>query len=324
MKKLRYALNEKGQDLVEYILILAFCGALLMGLNTIGINEAISDVLQTNVFDNVTRVYGLGTSYTEALNKWGQASDEEVLAASQEERLAADQAALLNIANHFIGMKKSDLEAAINTKNPKDNVFITKFLEDPDGTGTYAPKMKTVDGKLVATNGIEEDKTGGKIFNWLQGDFSDDVNLVFEDRKISFLVNEKDPSNKINKEEYKNQVAEYSNTRYFFSNYTMLNGKGGTTTGETTGYNATDPHGAGYTVKGYFTYETRNGVDYVKSVELKIDPGSSKKGNDTKISSKGLQVKIESKNGTITTYAQNFDTGNPEVVSMNDAEKLLR
>ncbi len=323
MKNIRIVLNEKGQDLLEFALILAFCAAIVFALNSLNFTGAIANLVQTNVFDNVTRVYGLGTSYTEALNKWGRASDEEVLAASQEERLAADQAALLNIASHFVGMTRSEVEATVHSTGTS-NVFITKFLEDPDGTGTYAPKMKVNKdtGELVATNNIEEDKTGGKIFNWLQGDFGDDVNLVFEDRKISFLVNEKDPSNK--KKEYQDQVAEYSNTRYFFSNYTMLNGKGGTTTGDTTGYNATDPHGAGYTVKGYFTYEKRNGVDYIKSVEMKIDPGSANKGNDTTISSKGLQVKIESKNGTTTTYAQNFDTGKYEAVSINDAEKLLR
>lgn len=320
MKRLRYALNEKGQDLVEYILILAFCGALLMGLNTIGINEAISDALQTHVFDNVTRVYGLGTSYTEALNKWGRASDEEVLAASQEERLAADQAALLNIASHFVGMTRSEVEAIVHSKKT-DNVFITKFLEDPDGTGTYAPKMKANEttGELYATEGREEDKTGGKMFNWLQGDHRDDVDLVFEDRKISFLVSETKPSNK--EKDYKDGVAEYSNTRYFFSNYTMLNGKGGTTDTTATGRN--DPHGAGYTVKGYFWYDKN---DNLQAVEMKIDPGSNsdKFGNDTTKTSKGLRVRIESKNGTLTTYAENFDTRNLEVVSMNDAEKLLR
>ena len=311
--KLRNVFNEKGQDLVEYILILAFCAVLVYGLNSAGFSGAIRDALRTHVFDNLTRVYGLGSFYTEAYNKWGQASDEDVLNANQAARLAADQAALLNIGGYFIGMKRSELEETFHLKsnqrgmvNTGQKFLITKFLEDPDGAGTYAPKMQVdANGNYYVSSNLDEDRTAGQIFKWIQGDYSKDIEITFEDRDVDFLQSET---------QEKTVATEYNDSRFFFSDYTLINGKGASTGGE---------RGAGYSVKANFTYETKDGVSYVKKVELWLDPGSNNKGKDVKNSSRGLYVTVENSNGTTITKAQNWDTGNLQVVNIDDPESFL-
>ena len=313
MMKLRNVFNEKGQNLVEFILILAFCAALVYGLNTTGFPGAIRNVLRTYVFDNLTRVYGLGSFYTEAYNKWGQASDQDVIAADQAARLAADQAALLNIGGYFIGMTRSELEATFHLKPNQSNMvntgqkfLVTKFLEDPDGAGTYAPKMQVdKDGNYYVSNNLDEDRTAGQIFKWIQGDYSKEIEVTFEDKDVNFLQSET---------QQKTVATEYNDSRFFFSDYTMINGKGASTGGD---------RGAGYSVKANFTYETKDGVSYVKKVELWLDPGSKDKGKDVRISSRGLWVTVENSNGTTITKAQNWDTGNLQVVNIDDPESFL-
>lgn len=313
MMKLRNVFNEKGQDLVEYALILAFCAALVYSLNGVGFTGTIRNVLRTYVFDNVTRVYGLGSFYTEAYNKWGKASDEDVINADQAARLAADQAALLNIGGYFIGMKRSDLEATFHLKpNQSDMVntgqkfLVTKFLEDPDGAGTYAPKMNVDDnGNYYVSRNLDEDRTAGQIFKWIQGDYSKEIEVTFEDRDVNFLQGET---------QQKTVATEYNDSRFFFSDYTMINGKGASTGGD---------RGAGYSVKANFTYVKKDGVSYVSKVEVWLDPLSNNKGTNVKNSSRGLYVTVENSNGTTITKAQNWDTGQLQVVSIDDPESFL-
>lgn len=313
MMKLRNVFNEKGQNLVEFILILAFCAALVYSLNGVGFTGAIRDVLRTYVFDNVTRVYGLGSFYTEAYNKWGQASDQDVIAADQTARLAADQAALLNIGGYFIGMKRSDLEATFHLKsnqsgmvNTGQKFLVTKFLEDPDGAGTYAPKMKVdANGNYYVSSNLDEDRTAGQIFKWIQGDYSKEIEVTFEDKDVNFLQSET---------QQKTVATEYNDSRFFFSDYTMINGKGASTGGD---------RGAGYSVKANFSYVKKDGVSYVSKVEVWLDPGSNNKGKDVKNSSRGLYVTVEDSNGTTVTKAQNWDTGKLQVVNIDDPESFL-
>ena len=312
--KLRNVFNEKGQDLVEYALIFAFCAALVYSLNGVGFTGAIRDVLRTYVFDNLTRVYGLGSFYTKAYNEWGQASDSDVIAASQPERLAADQAALLNIGGYFIGMKRSELESTFYLKSNQSSLvdtgqkfLITKFLENPDGAGTYAPKMQVdANGNYYVDRSRDEDRTNGQIFKWIQGDYSKEIEVTFEDRDVDFLQSET---------QQKIVATEYNDSRFFFSDYTMLNKKGASTGGA---------RGAGYSVKANFTYEKKDGVSYVKKVELWLDPGSNK-GTDVDVTknSRGLYVTVENSNGTTITKAQNWDTGNLQVVNIDDPESFL-
>ena len=53
MKTLYAYLNEKGQGLVEYTLILAFCSVLLTGLRSDEFNYTIRQVFENGVFDDL-------------------------------------------------------------------------------------------------------------------------------------------------------------------------------------------------------------------------------------------------------------------------------
>ena len=196
MKTLRTYLNEKGQDLVEYTLLLAFCAALLMALNSNTFNQTIRMVFEKGVFDDVSTVLGAGNAYTVAVEKWSQSSrrtlveikkvngkyvlGEDVIPNS--ERLEADRQALNYIADFFLGMSLSQVktdvfrnefkedsdfftkERDILILSYKDNVKETEDTYDPV-TQQYAVTAKTD----IMTEGRKYN--ANEVIHWMQGDY---------------------------------------------------------------------------------------------------------------------------------------------------------
>ena len=132
-------LNEKGQDLVEYALILAFCAALLTGLKSDAFNDTLKAVFERGAYDDVSTSINAGT-YAQAGKIWSQSSrrtlndiqyengryylGEDIV--SNEKRLEADRAALTNIANFFLGM---------SVETAKVNVFNDEFKKEYNKEG---------------------------------------------------------------------------------------------------------------------------------------------------------------------------------------------
>lgn len=118
MRILRSWLNKKGQGIVEYALLLAFVVGIAMVLNGVGLGNAVKDT-----FDKVAAVLGgEENAYVAGFKKWSSMKKSDLENEDAAARLAADQAALDNIAELFFGKTKSEIETlmgggAINGKN---------------------------------------------------------------------------------------------------------------------------------------------------------------------------------------------------------------
>lgn len=227
MKRLCTYLNEKGQDLVEYTLLLAFCAALLMGLNSDVFNQTIRAVFEKGVFEDVSTVITAGNAYKEAVEKWSQSSrrtlaeviknkngkyvlGEDVIPNS--ERIAADKQALYNIADLFLGMDYNKLKNEVfkgdnladkwfdpNTTEGQKGILLMSYKDNvKESEDTYDPVTQQY-SRPADTVIINERKgfTANEVIHWMQGDYG----------------NWKDPNGS-----YNSDLDHKSTQRYLFSN----------------------------------------------------------------------------------------------------------
>lgn len=160
MKKLYAYFNEKGQDLVEYTLILAFCAVMVTTLNSDTFHRAIKAIFDRGVFNDVS-TYVSGGDYKDALEAFGQDSRRALInikykygryyhdtsspdPVDNNSRIAADKTALENIGKYLVNM---DLETVAKLMFGdtyaigKNNVY---FNTDKNGnyiTGTYGKEI---------------------------------------------------------------------------------------------------------------------------------------------------------------------------------------
>ena len=73
MIKFSAYLNEKGQDLVEYTLMLAFCAVLVFSLNSDSFHRAIKAVFDRGVFNDITTHMSAG-DYKDAYRAFSEDS----------------------------------------------------------------------------------------------------------------------------------------------------------------------------------------------------------------------------------------------------------
>lgn len=123
--------KQKGQGIVEYALILAFVVGVAMMLNGANVGGAVKDT-----FDKVASLLGGGqtSAYAQRTSGWNQyATDDELLAnVSSADRLAADQALLIDIANLFLGRNILDVQKDLQEFNT--DVAYSGTADDPHGT----------------------------------------------------------------------------------------------------------------------------------------------------------------------------------------------
>ena len=207
MKRLRTYLNEKGQDLVEYTLTIAFCAALLMGLNSDAFNNSMKAVFESdaNIYDDVSTSLSIGNIYKDAVERWSQNSrrtlvqinyengkyvlGEDVIA--NEERKEIDRQALYNIADFFLGMDLSTIKTDV-FKNElgggyfKEGSYGTDILlmsyydyvDDVESsydpvTQQYTTPVKTeiVTERKGNVNGVLQYLYANEVIHWMQGDY---------------------------------------------------------------------------------------------------------------------------------------------------------
>lgn len=109
MKVCKSLLAQKGQGLVEFALILAFCVGIGVAAREAGFAEAIS-----NLFDSGEKTEDVAAAiggplaaerltYGKYLAKWGKKTADELDAINNQERITGDQRGLVAIAQNFLG-----------------------------------------------------------------------------------------------------------------------------------------------------------------------------------------------------------------------------
>ncbi len=172
--KISNYLKQKGQGIVEYALLLAFIVGLAMMLNGANLGGAVK-----GVFDDVASLLGGENKYVAALKKWGDKTKAELKQISNPERLAADQQALINIGQAFVGLKVSYINSKLLTGSSENEIRNSYIGDDLNGNGNkeivvlnFEPDS-SVQGiedpwKLRSNNGQTK---GMNPMQWMQADY---------------------------------------------------------------------------------------------------------------------------------------------------------
>ena len=155
-------LRPKGQGIVEFALIMAFCAGVGLFVRDAGFRDVLNasysgskPSLQSNTVAEIGDIYridilgneSIQKKYEKMLRQYGEKSRGQLITVtptgqegehydisdivSSNERLAADQGALANIANAFIGYTRADLKSDAffggkNEFNKPDNINYLK------------------------------------------------------------------------------------------------------------------------------------------------------------------------------------------------------
>ena len=209
MKMIRAYLNEKGQDLVEYTLILAFCAVMLLGLNSDEAHNTIRQVFEKGVFDDVKTVIAAGNPYTMAVVNWSESSRRTLAVVEKDpttgkwvlkrdangnvidvipnaDRLEADRQALYNIADFFMNMDEKTLKQVVfdkelgndwfnqNTDKGKKGILILSYTDRAEVEGNYDPvTQQYTNGNTTKVDITTEGRhfQANEVIHWMQGDY---------------------------------------------------------------------------------------------------------------------------------------------------------
>ncbi len=203
LEKIRATAKQKGQGIVEYALLLAFVVGIAMMLNGSNLGGAVK-----GVFDDVASVLGGEideNAYVAGFKKWSSMKKSDLEKEDTEARLAADQAALDNIAMSFFGKTQEQLKS-LTGQNMSANGKNDGPKGDEYGDNRYSVLlMNYKDNDTQNASGIDIGYKTETYLNtgWLQG----------TDRDSKATSNQ----------EWKNTST---NTRYFYSDGMINNAYG--------------------------------------------------------------------------------------------------
>ena len=251
LTKLRSILNQKGQGIVEYVLLLAFVAAIAWMLNNSNLSDTLIRTYDTVVAflngETPTEVSG-GKAFDLALyRKQGKnllhdyANNKDLV--DDELRVKADQQALANIGIFFVGLTREQVRSEIGYT--QGEILLADYVDTTEaGSGDVDVQFNN-------------DKTKGHLDNWMLGDYGD--NGVYDDDVSSSKYS--------------------SDTRYLLSN-SMIEHR------DAAALAATDNNGWGNnrSIRVQFTYASSTGgaptgtnSDVVTGVRVRVNRGDSKK-----------------------------------------------
>ena len=162
LNRIRIAIKQKGQGIIEYAVLLAFIVGLAVMLQSGGLKDSVK-----SVFDDVAYVLGGGD--------WGHMDLGKFNDSNKAKRLAQDQQALVNLANYFIGKTKTEVkdmlkgdtnhkegysgDMAWNGGKGDDDFALGYFVKNDDG------------GTVFVTSALNADQSEN-ILKWMQGDYN--------------------------------------------------------------------------------------------------------------------------------------------------------
>jgi len=185
--RLKFLFTQKGQGLVEFALILAFCAGIGIAAREAGFAKALGAL-----FDSGERPeYETAAIGSARKIDWGKevysGESSTFSEANAAERLAWDQKSLENLARYFIGKSKNEIKTKI-LKNGKsadmgwgergEEVLLGHFKPTADKQGTVFVPTTLNDGDIT------------NIFSWLKGDYNTtrgQVNPNYDDQYRYFV-----------------------------------------------------------------------------------------------------------------------------------------
>ena len=163
-ERLKRLFTQKGQGLVEFVLILAFCAGIGVAAREAGFGKALN-----SLFDSGERPeYETAAIGSARSIDWGkEVFTGENSTFSEEnaaERLAWDQKSLENLAGYFIGKSKTEIKALLGGKSADmgwgekgEEVVLGHFRPTSDKQGTIFDPESLQAGDAM------------NIFSWLKG-----------------------------------------------------------------------------------------------------------------------------------------------------------
>lgn len=265
-------LRPKGQGIVEFALIMAFCAGVGLFVRDAGFRDVLNasysgskPSLQSNTVAEIGDIYridilgneSIQKKYEKMLRQYGEKSRGQLITVtptgqegehydisdivSSNERLAADQGALANIANAFIGYTRADLKSDaffggknefnkaenINYLNNNGKILLASYYDDKDFTVGEDGTVTFDDKPSVRIVGERTGISANDLVHWMRGDYgtiTEDSNgkkirTYDEDYSANFTVSKgKNDNLKNGQEQYSDTITYYAtDTRYFFS-----------------------------------------------------------------------------------------------------------
>lgn len=244
LEKIRTLIKQKAQGIVEYALLLAFVVGIAMMLNGANLDGAVKET-----FDKVAVALGMKRGYASALEKWGKIPRSELLSdETKDERIKADQEALANIGEFFLGMKKDDVKNLLLDDYCTSNKTLVHIGENDDETLGHAMQSDDPLSYVIDKGGGDVIKSdhATDVIHWMQHDYGNHDGTG-----------------------YNTSLDHDSASRYFFSDYAAKNNF------KPTGNDAYTGGNNGYIgngVKLQLTYaKDSNNVERVTSAKVEID-----------------------------------------------------
>lgn len=184
---IRNILKEKGQGLTEYVLILAFIAGVAFMM--FGGDGSLKGTLVNTFTKTHSVLAGLFSDKTD----WGHMNTSGFNSDNQAERLAADQNALENLANFFIGKTETQMRALL-----KDGLYHTNgqevllgwFVSNNTGNHFIVRDLKSDGGEYAFSSTIVR-PTNDQVFNWMLGDYGENGNYKYSyDSTNNYLVSD--------------------------------------------------------------------------------------------------------------------------------------
>ena len=145
IKSLKRLLNKKGQGIVEFALLCAFCAAIGLFARDVGFSEAFHESLESSKDDLYWAEIGMRprNSYITYFRQWKWLSANDLRNIDNKERILADQKALVKIAETFLGRTENQVLSLMDyySNSPDNNnqaphIAAVKCINDGDGDNT--------------------------------------------------------------------------------------------------------------------------------------------------------------------------------------------
>ena len=145
IKHLKRLVNEKGQGIVEFAFICAFCASIGVIAHEVGFKEAITGSLESSKDDLYWAEIGMRprNSYITYFRKWKWMSSADLRKIENKERILSDQKALVKIAETFLGKTENQVLSLMDyySNSPDNNaqaphVAAVRCINDGDGDNT--------------------------------------------------------------------------------------------------------------------------------------------------------------------------------------------